>query len=250
METTPVQKPITTIELVQTQPRASGWHWALIQAYLVIAVPVLLTLISVRLVMMPWFVEFEYNRSGFPEDRYGMTTEERMEYAPYALNYLVNGADISYLGDLTFPDGSPLYNSRELRHMEDVKVVTRNAFFLLFYGGIATLLVSAALVARPQTRHILRLGLLQGSVFTLSVILLIVLLAIAMWDFFFTAFHQIFFESGTWRFAFSDTLIRLFPEQLWFDAALTIGAMTTIGALFLLGVTWRWSKRVTQVLPE
>lgn len=250
METTPIQKPITTIDLVQTPPRASGWPWTVVQAYLVIAVPVLLTLISVRLVMMPWFVEFEYNRAGFPEDRYGMTTEERMEYAPYALNYLVNGADISYLGDLTFPDGSSLYNSRELHHMEDVKVVTRNAFFLLFYGGIVTILISAVLAARPQTRHILRLGLLQGSVLTLSVILLIILVAIAMWDFFFTAFHQIFFESGTWRFAFSDTLIRLFPEQFWFDAALTIGAMTTIGALFLLAVTWRWSKRATQVLPE
>jgi integral membrane protein (TIGR01906 family) len=58
--------------------------------------------------------------------------------------------------------------------------------------------------------------------------------AVVAWDTFFTAFHQLFFAGGTWVFAYSDTLIRLFPEQFWFDAALTVGGLTLLGALALL----------------
>ena len=213
------------------------------RAFLTIAVPVLLTLLMVRLIMMPWFLEFEYNRPGFPDDIYGFTTEERLEYAPYALNYLTNDADISYLGDLLFTNGVPQYNSRELRHMEDVKVVTRYAFALLTFGGIFTLILIGVMFRSMAGRRELRLGLMQGSVLTLGIIGAIVVLAVAMWDTFFTLFHEIFFESGTWQFAFSDTLIRLFPQQFWFDAALTIGGMTTLSAVIILGVTWRWGQR-------
>jgi len=40
----------------------------------------------------------------FPADEYGFTKEDRLKWAPFALDYLVNSADISYLGDLTFDD--------------------------------------------------------------------------------------------------------------------------------------------------
>ena len=32
------------------------------------------------------------------------------------------------------------------------------------------------------------------------------------------ALHDLLFPPGTWIFPFSDTLIRLFPEQFWRDA--------------------------------
>jgi integral membrane protein (TIGR01906 family) len=211
--------------------------------YLTITIPIILTLISVRLVMTPFFIEFEYNRAGFPEDRYGFTQEERLTYAPYALEYLFNDAGIEYLGDLTFEDGSPLYNERELKHMVDVKVVTQWAFAIL--GMMIALFTSIIilLALRPATRYWLREGLFGGSLLTLGIIGAIVGVAIVAWDTFFTAFHDLFFASGTWRFAYSDTLIRLFPEQFWFDAALTVGALTTIAACLILFFTWRWANR-------
>lgn len=236
-------EPISPKDDAVPGPTPTARLFGLARVYLTIAVPILLTLLAVRVVMMPWFLEFEYNRSGFPADPYGFTTEERLEYAPYALNYLSNDADISYLGDLLFPNGVPMYNQSELRHMEDVKVVTRNAFALLTFGGLATIVLLALMSRNAIGRRELRLGLLQGSVLTLSVIGAIVVVAVAMWDTFFTQFHEIFFESGTWRFAFSDTLIRLFPQQFWFDASLTIGAITTLSALLVLVMMWVWARR-------
>jgi len=95
---------------------------------------------------------------------------------------------------------------------------------------------------RPATHPTLRRALVRGGWITLSGITLLVILVALHWDFFFTAFHQLFFESGTWRFEYSDTLIRLFPEFFWFNAALTIGGLTVIGALFLILTAWVWKR--------
>jgi integral membrane protein (TIGR01906 family) len=205
--------------------------------FLTVAIPVLLTLLSVRVVMTPLFLQLEYHRLGFPEDIYGFTLEDRLYYAPYAVDYLVNDAGIEYLADLTFSDDSPLYTASELRHMEDVKIVTRAAFFVLLIGGIGALL--AGYLLWRSDKQTLWQSLFNGSTLTIGTIIVIVLGAVFAWDFFFTTFHQLFFEDGTWIFLYSDTLIRLFPEQFWFDAALTIGVLTVGGALFLMALSWR-----------
>jgi integral membrane protein (TIGR01906 family) len=210
--------------------------------YLTLAIPVLLILIGARLVMTPLFLQLEYSRPGFPEDIYGFTHEERMNHAGDMLDYLIYNKDLDYLGSMAFPDGTPLLNLRELQHMHDVQVVTRYAFFLLFYGGIGALVMGALLWIGRTGRYALRQGLLNGSILTLTMIGVIVVLAITAWDLFFTGFHQILFESGTWRFAYSDTLIRLFPEQFWFDAALVIGTLTALSAAIILAISWRWGN--------
>jgi uncharacterized membrane protein len=55
-----------------------------------------------------------------------------------------------------------------------------------------------------------------------------------------------FFEAGTWQFYNSDTLIRLYPQQFWFDASLVIAAMTIGGALLCIAVPRWWLNREAQ----
>lgn len=220
--------------------RASSALTAILRTYLTFVLPVLLVLVSVRVAMTPAFLYFEYTRPGFPEDVYGFTMEDRLQYAPYAVDYLLNGEEITYLSSLRFPDGSSMYNARELQHMRDVKAVTQIAYLVAIVGGLAAVLAAYLLGREPSSRRDLRAGLFNGSIMTLGIIIAIVLAAVINWDFFFTGFHGLFFESGTWRFAYADTLIRLFPEQFWFDAALLIGGMTTLGALLILTAMWRW----------
>ncbi len=228
-------------ETVSPSPLKSLVPARLGQWFITLIFPFLLVLLCVRLVMTPLFLQLIYNRSGFPADWYGFTTQDRLKYAPRAVDYLLNDADITYLSSQQFPDGTPLYNERELRHMHDVKALTRFAYLAAVVMGISAILTGAALGAYRRTRGYLRQGLLYGSVFTLALIVTIVIVAIVNWNFFFTGFHQLFFESGTWRFEYSDTLIRLFPEQFWFEAALAVGLMTVIsaGLTFLLAGRWR-----------
>lgn len=201
----------------------------------------MLVMTSIRLVMTPLFLQIEYNRADFPLDFYGFTTEDRLQYAPYALQYLLNGEDINFLGDLRFPDSGELYNARELRHMRDVKTVTQIAFLLsVIIGALA--ITSLYLLVRRSPSHA-GVSLVRGSILSISLVVAIVVMAIVSWNTFFTGFHSLFFSSGTWQFEYSDTLIRLFPEQFWFDAAVAIGVMTIIGACLIWFITHRILRR-------
>lgn len=211
-----------------------------LRLYITIAFPLLVVMVFVRIVMSPLFPQFEYTRPGFPEDYYGFTIQDRLTYSPFAIQYLLNGDDISYLGDLRFPDGKEMYNTRELHHMRDVKTVTQYAFASAFIGWIIAL--ASSLFLWRSNRSGLRTALLNGSRFTIGLILAIVIIAVTSWDTFFTAFHGLFFAGGTWQFEYSDTLIRLFPEQFWFDASLLIGGATLLTALIAMYFSLRSPK--------
>ncbi|NLX09734.1 MAG: TIGR01906 family membrane protein [Chloroflexi bacterium] len=215
---------------------------AVLRLLITVGLPVFLVLSGVRLVMSETFLQIEYNRPGFPADRYGFTREDRLRYAPYAIEYLRSDAGISYLGDLEL-DGEPMYTPKELRHMEDVKAVTRLALAVHTALSILLLLSVIALAWQPATRHALRQGLFEGGLFTLLLIVTLVIVVVASWDFFFTGFHRLFFEGDSWQFSTRSTLIRLFPERFWFDAALAIGLFTVVGVLAAIGIAWGWERQ-------
>ncbi len=207
-----------------------------------VALPALLVLTGVRLVMTETFLRFEYNRPGFPADRYGFTTEDRLEYGPYGVRYLRQNRDISYLANLQI-DGEPLFREKELRHMEDVQAVTRAAVFVQRVLLVVFLAVFLGFGRSPHTAAAVRQGLVVGGIITLASIATLLILIAASWDLFFDSFHGVFFAGDSWQFRTSDTLIRLYPEQFWFDAALTIGALTAAGALIAIGGVWWWERR-------
>jgi len=209
-----------------------------------ILVPLALIGLGLRVLLTPMFLQIEYNMPYFPSDTYGFTKEDRLKWAPYALDYLVNSADISYLSDLTFEDGSPLYNERELSHMKDVKRVTKAAL-ILWYVVLAVLLGLAVWSKFGHWEPAYRQGLMRGGWLMVGLAVtigLIVVIGIAIspdvfWNFF-VGFHKLFFEGDTWLFLFSDTLIRLFPIRFWQDAFL-LAAITALGGGIALGLGLR-----------
>ncbi len=195
-------------------------------------VPVALVLTAMRLMMTTAFLRFEYNLPNFPPDRYGFTTEERLYYSQFALDYLLNPADISYLGDLEFEDGSPLYNDRELSHMVDVKVAVRAAQWARYLSYVA-LLALGLWAWRARWLDAYLAGLARGGWLTVGLLAALLLLVILSFGVFFVAFHNIFFEQGTWVFNYSDTLIRLFPERFWRDIFIYVGVLAMAAGLAL-----------------
>src|ERR687892_249093 len=125
-------------------------------------IPLSLIGLGLRLLITPLFLRIEYNMPYFPPDKYGFTKEDRLKWAPYALNYLVNDADISYLGDLRFDDGTPLYNERELSHMDDVKRVTQGAL-RVWYTSLALLTLLGVWAWFGGWWQEYRLGLMWGG---------------------------------------------------------------------------------------
>lgn len=215
---------------------------AIILSWLVtLLVPLALIGLGLRVLLTPLFLNIEYNTPYFPPDTYGFTKADRVKWAPYALNYLINNADISYLGDLKFEDGSQLYNERELSHMEDVKRLTKSALNV-WYATLGLLLGLGVWSRLGHWEQAYRQGLMGGGwlmVGLAAVVGLIVVIGLVVnpnifWNFF-VGFHRLFFEGDSWLFLYSDTLIRLFPIRFWQDAIL-LAAIIALGGGITLGM--------------
>jgi integral membrane protein (TIGR01906 family) len=201
-------------------------------------VPLVLILTGIRLLLTPWFIQLEYRMPNFPEDSYGMTQEERLRWAPVALDYLLNEEDITFLGELEFDDDSSMFNQRELRHMDDVKELT-SVVLIIWYVVLGILLAIAIWAWQCGWVVSFRGVLARGGLFTMILICALILFLIINFRLLFTAFHRIFFEGDSWLFLFSDTLIRLFPMRFWQDAFIFIGAFSFISGLVL----WLLNKK-------
>ena len=211
------------------------------QVLLAVFYPVILLVLAVRAVTSPLFLWVEYNRPGFPGDGYGFSTDDRMTYGSYAVDYLSNWAGPRYLGGLVNQDGAKLFKDSEVSHMADVKVVMLSSF------GAGLLLIILSIIAiiylRKRSVGGVRRGLFAGSIVTLVIIIGLAVLAALSWQQFFTEFHRIFFANGTWTFSLEDTLIRLFPGQFWSDAGIVIGALVFLAATLTFIFTWPTRRR-------
>jgi len=58
-------------------------------------IPIFLLGLGLRILLTPLFYNVEYRLPWFPPDTYGFTQEDRLRWAPYAVDYLLNDADIS-----------------------------------------------------------------------------------------------------------------------------------------------------------
>lgn len=218
--------------------RAPRWVIVVLQWYVTVALLPLLLLLNARALMTEAYLRWEYNRPNFPADRYGFTTEDRLTYAPLAADYLLNNAGIEFLGEQTFPDGETLYNERELMHMYDVKVVTRQLFGVGIILLAGFLVSEVVLVVCGEARGALRVGVLRGGFLALMVLVGGMLMVFFAFDALFVQFHRLFFEGDSWIFAYSDTLIRLFPERFWIDAFAFVFGGALVEAVLLSVVAW------------
>lgn len=203
--------------------------------------PIVLLVLAIRLVTTPVFLWVEYNRPGFPSDSFGFTTDDRTTYGSYVVDFLLNFTGPRYLGDLVNDHGGPLFLTREVTHMADVKALITLAFLLGLVLAIA-MLVFTVYLARRSVGGVRR-GLFAGSIATLVIIVALGILAALGWEAFFTEFHRIFFANGTWTFYTDDTLIRLFPSQFWSDSGIFIGGFVLVVSSLTLAFTWPTKDR-------
>ncbi|MFQ5421151.1 MAG: TIGR01906 family membrane protein [Anaerolineae bacterium] len=185
--------------------------------------------------LIAWdYPAFEYSRIA-PDD-YGFTLDERLALAHQTLDYLQRpepaSETIYLLEEMRLPDsGDPVYNERELGHMIDVKVVA-DAFRTAFWIMAAIVVVGYGfLLARPGTRLEAFRAMFHGGIFTTGILIVIGLFMAVAWSFVFTQFHNLFFDPGTWVFYYTDSLIRLFPEQFWLDFGIIWAGLVFVAGL-------------------
>jgi len=227
---------------------------AILSWIVTLLVPVVLVLTAIRLLLTPAYVIIEYNTPAFPQDRYGFTKEDRINWSKIAIEYLLNDEDISFLAELRFPEGQStpaescrfmddctrFYNDRELGHMKDVKDVVEVAL-VVWYVSLISLVLLAIWAWLGNWVPDYRKALARGGWLTVILIGSLILFVLIAFGVLFVAFHNVFFDPGTWRFFFSDTLIRLFPERLWRDTFLAVGILAG-GTGLAMGILLRERK--------
>jgi integral membrane protein (TIGR01906 family) len=206
----------------------------LIRWLVIIAMPFFLGFGTIRAIIAWDYPAFEYQR--IPPDVYGFSPEERLELARATLTYLQRqerAEDMIFLlEDLRLPGtNSPLYNESEIDHMLDVKHLTDAIRIGAFVSGAMVLIGLAILLIPRENRRFGWRTLMFGGLATVIALAAIAISILIAWPIFFVLFHEMLFPPGTWTFAYTDSLIRLFPEQFWFD----FGLIAT-GGTFLLGI--------------
>ena len=240
-----------------------SWLTAVWRFALILSLPVVFTLVNVRLLMSPAFPALEYSLPGFPDDAYGFTKAQRLFWSSRSIDFIqgyeragkierwkfvddrISAADAAapgdscqfYGNDYGPRDCTYFYNDREVKHMVDVLVIVRAAMTVLLGAALVAVVAIGVLRSNGSVAD-LRTGLLGGAGLTAALYLGLILYIAVNFNTLFVQFHQIFFQGGTWTFLWSDSLIRLFPVRLWQDAFTFIGLASLLEAGGV--AAWAW----------
>lgn len=218
----------------------------IIRWLVILAMPFFLGLGTIRAIIAWDYPAFEYAR--IAPDMFGFTPEQRLELAHGTLDYLQRpepAAEVIHmLEELRLPGSDrALYNNDEIGHMIDVKNMADTMKRIAYAAGAIVFVGLAILLIPRHSRHYgWRTLMLAGlaTVIALGAIALFILIA---WPIFFVQFHELLFPPGTWTFAYSDSLIRLFPEQFWFDIGVLITVTTLVLGVLVALVGYLMSRR-------
>lgn len=135
-------------------------------------------------------------------------------------------------------DGRSGFDASAVSHLADVRRVIASARLVTW--ALAILLGIGLVVAVVRGRlsdvaHVMR----AGAIWCAVLIVLAALAGLADFDALFSAFHGLFFVSGTWTFSADSLLIQTFPEEFWATAAAAWAGLVLLGAA-VLAVGARW----------
>lgn len=184
---------------------------------------------------------------------FGFTPEQRLELARGTLDYLQrpeSPAEVIYMLEALRRPGtdSPLYNNDEIDHMIDVKNLTDVIRQIAYVSGAIVIAGLAFLLIPSRTRPFGWRTMTLAGLATVIILGVIGLLILIAWPIFFVQFHELLFPPGTWTFAYTDSLIRLFPEQFWFDIGVLISVTTLVLGILVALVGYLMGKRQRPVL--
>jgi integral membrane protein (TIGR01906 family) len=208
-----------------------SWPFKILRYLIQLTIPLLMMLGSVRLVLVTansW-IPIEYRLPGFPDDPYGFTLEDRLKWSRIDVQYLLNQESIDYFDQFILASGEPMHNERELKHMEDVKVLVEQSW-MAFRIGFIVLIFFLLILGGSQGYDSAWEALHRGFLWTLILLGILVIGIVVAFGFLFVGFHRIFFEGETWIFRFTDTFIRLYPERFWRDVFIFLAVSTAAGA--------------------
>ncbi|MEE3250513.1 MAG: TIGR01906 family membrane protein, partial [Chloroflexota bacterium] len=129
-----------------------------------------------------------------------------------------------------------LFNNREISHMKDVKQLVRGVYVLALVSAayLAAMIVVGFSWQKVRFVPALAKRLTWGGGLTLILMVVFGIAALVGFDGVFLKFHQLSFANDLWQLnPRTDYLVRIFPQNFWFDATMWVSLRVIAGALIL-----------------
>jgi integral membrane protein (TIGR01906 family) len=213
----------------------------------VIFLVIILFLTSIEIVAFDLkFYENEYEKLNVVQNT-GMSNEELMRVTQELLKYLRDEREDLEITGVIDGESRQVFNEREIAHMVDVKDLFLRGMKLRV-ASIVFFLLSLLLLYWLVRKRIYRY-LARSFLWIFGVILFLgIVLSILMYQDFtpvWSQFHYIFFSNNLWQLnPETDILIRMVPEQFFFDTVQRIlflfgGAMIILSIPSIIAVIKR-----------
>ncbi len=183
---------------------------------------------AVLVMLAPAYTRLLVVGVGAPE-KAGLSVEQTVRHAEEVRAY-VSGAPGVKLPE-RLDDGRPAFDAWAVSHLADVRdVLSRVRAITGMAGFLALGWLVWALVGLRYRAHVLATSLKAAALIVLGVVAAGAAFALLDFGRFFTLFHALFFETGTWIFPSEALLIRLFPEAFWMVSGAVWAGLSLVGA--------------------
>ena len=153
----------------------------------ILLIPILILTTALRLLATDQYLAFEYGKATFPRDPFGFTYRQRFILASTNIHYVRAHLPNDELSKQTL-DGIPVYNTREVSHMADVRTVFKAVLFTGKIIFLVLLLIALGLWQEGEQR-VLGSAIQWGGLLTSAFILIMGLVAIFIWQSWFNTSH-------------------------------------------------------------
>jgi|TARA_B100000315_G_scaffold175823_2_gene164353 integral membrane protein (TIGR01906 family) len=206
-------------------------------------IPAALFVVAVPLFLVTTSVTWAFNSAGAYErgfEKYGVsgltgiTRADLVQVAADIRHYFNSREEPMAVRTRIFGEERDLFNSREVSHMRDVKRLIWGVYIIAALSTFYLLAAAGLGLARYRRRFAETLArrCLWGGGVTLALILAVGLFALVGFDRLFLTFHQLSFSNDLWQLDWrTDYLVRLFPQNFWFDSTMWVATRAVAGAL-------------------
>ena len=205
-----------------------------------------LFIIAVPLFLITGSVAWAFNSTGLYNNGFekysisrisGITDSDLRQVSAELRGYFNSGDEPLSVRTNIFGVEQDLFNDREVAHMKDVKRLVWGIYILALASAVYLTLVVAAGFAKQRGRFLEPLAkqVAWGGGLTLLLLVIFGVAASAGFDSLFLKFHQLSFANDLWQLdPRTDYLVKIFPQNFWFDATLWVVVRAIGGALFLM----------------
>lgn len=128
-----------------------------------------------------------------------------------------------------------VFTLKENEHLLDVKVLIDKSYVLRYLSLLVIIccVVLLFIMLKHKFLKVFAKWLFLGGLSTIILSFLLVVFGLNF-DYFFIKFHHVFFPQGNWMFPYDSTLIKLFPQQFFFDFFVRLIVLSCIQGVLLI----------------